>query len=189
MASDLRFEIERVRERDLWWKAEVCLPSWQGFQSRRGAYAARDSLDVSDGMTELVFAPEGRGVEPLQPDEIELVQWVIDRESWLSAALLEALLQEYPRLQELYGYEGDERAELMPDVRSIDDFRRLIGISSVYVHQLRNDGTPYVGFELGCTWDDEHGLGVLMHGARIVKVGGADTAFTLWIARRDAEGV
>jgi hypothetical protein len=46
---------------------------------------------------------------------------------------------------------------------------------------------PYVGFEFGCTWDDEHGLGVLMHGERVVDVGGAETAFLLWIAERDAE--
>jgi hypothetical protein len=29
-------------------------------------------------------------------------------------------------------------------------------------------------------------LGVLMHGTRVVKIGGADTAFLLWIAEEDA---
>ena len=48
------------------------------------------------------------------------------------------------------------------------------------------DGLPCFGYEFGCTWDGEHGLGVLMHGKRVVEVGGADTAFTLWIAKRDA---
>ena len=32
------------------------------------------------------------------------------------------------------------------------------------------------------------GLGVLMHGSRVVEVGDADTAFTLWIAKQDALG-
>jgi hypothetical protein len=48
------------------------------------------------------------------------------------------------------------------------------------------DGLPYVGYEFGRRWDGEHGLGVLMHGTRVVEVGGADTAMTLWIAKRDA---
>jgi len=32
----------------------------------------------------------------------------------------------------------------------------------------------YAGFEFGCTWDEEYGLGVLMHGTRTVEIGGAD---------------
>jgi hypothetical protein len=50
---------------------------------------------------------------------------------------------------------------------------------------VQKDGIPYAGFEFGCTWDDEHGLGVLMHGTRAVDIGGADTAFLLWIAEQD----
>ncbi|HLI65970.1 MAG TPA: hypothetical protein VKU90_06365, partial [Caulobacteraceae bacterium] len=91
-----------------------------------------------------------------------------------------------PRLQALYGYDPDEQAQYMPDLAGPDDLRRLIGLYAVDVHQVRNGAAPYLGFEFGCTWDDEHGLGVLMHGTRIVEVGGADTAFLLWIAERDA---
>ena len=48
---------------------------------------------------------------------------------------------------------------------------------------------PYVGYEFGCEWEDEHGLGVLMHGTRVVDVGFADTAILLWIAEADAEKI
>ena len=75
----------------------------------------------------------------------------------------------------------------MLNVKSQDDFRNLIGLHSVNVHPLQKDGMPYIGFELGCTWDPEHGLGVLMHGNRVVEIGGADTAILLWIAEKDAE--
>jgi hypothetical protein len=64
----------------------------------------------------------------------------------------------------------------------------LIGLHDVYVHQVLKDGLPYVGYEFGCTWDGEHGLGVLVHGTRVVEVGGAQTAMTLWIAKQDAHG-
>ena len=62
----------------------------------------------------------------------------------------------------------------------------MVGLHEVHVHQLQKEGLPYVGYELGCRWDEEHGLGVLMHGSRVVEVGDAGTAFTLWIAERDA---
>ena len=83
----------------------------------------------------------------------------------------------------------------MHPVADAGDFRRLTGLHAVHVHQVAlralndelADGVPYVGFEFGCTWDDEHGLGILMHGQRAVEIGGADTAFLLWIAEQDAE--
>ena len=62
-----------------------------------------------------------------------------------------------------------------------------MGLYAVNIHQLDNDGVPYVGYEFGCEWDEEHGLVVLMHGTRLIEVGFADTAILLWIAERDAE--
>ena len=58
---------------------------------------------------------------------------------------------------------------------------------AVNVHPIQHQGLPYAGFEFGCTWDDEHGLGVLMHGTRVVKIGGADTAILLWLAKQDRD--
>ena len=88
---------------------------------------------------------------------------------------------------EQYGYSDEERTTLIHPVADAGDFRRLTGLHAVHVHQVTKDGVPYVGFEFGCTWDDEHGLGILMHGQRAVEIGGADTAFLLWIAEQDAE--
>lgn len=181
---NLNFELEE----DLWWKADTAFTSWEGFQSRRGAYGSKDSLNPSDGSVRLVFAPEGRGTEPLSSDETALIEWFLDNESKVSKALLSCLLKIYPSLQMQYGYSEQEKREFMPDVASENDFRELIGLHTVFVHPLdKYDGVPYVGYEFGCTWDPEHGLGVLMHGERMVECGGADTAFLKWIAEQDAE--
>ncbi|MEW8346749.1 MAG: hypothetical protein AB2687_00430 [Candidatus Thiodiazotropha taylori] len=179
----LNFELEE----DLWWQTKVNLPSWSGFQSRRGPYGSNDSELPSNGDVVIVFAPEGRDIEPLSNEEIESVEWVVENEASLSKSLLSSLLQAYPTLQEDYGYTEQEKAQYMPNVKSQDDFRNLIGLHSVNVHPLQKDGMPYIGFEFGCTWDPEHGLGVLMHGNRVVEIGGADTAILLWIAEKDAE--
>ena len=102
----------------------------------------------------------------------------------MQRSLLTGLLEQYPSLRRKYAH--FVQPAQMPAVRSTDDFRSLIGLHSLNVHQVEKDGLPYVGFELGCTWDDEHGLGVLMHGTRVVEIGGADTAILLWMAERDA---
>jgi hypothetical protein len=180
-ANELHFALEKNR----WWTTNVCLPSWKGFQNRTGAYGALDEPIVSDGFTKIVFAPEGRGNDPLSDLEIASVRWVIENEGIIGRSLLDSLLSAYSELQVKYRLEGIEKIELMPDIASRDDFRPLIGLTAVNVHQVQKDGLPYAGFEFGCRWDDEHGLGVLMHGARAVQIGMADTAILLWIAEED----
>ena len=174
------------REHSRLWTAAVVLPSWRGFQSRQGGYGAQDRDAPSKGLVKIVFAPEGRGKEPLTDSEMSLVRWVIDHEASISTALLKSLLKEYPSLQKEYGYSGAQKSRLMPDIRSVEGLRDLIGLHAINIHQVQKDGIPYAGFEFGCTWDEEHGLGVLMHGTRTVEIGGADTAMLLWIAKEDA---
>ena len=177
-----QFTLERSRL----WTATLMLSSWRGFQSRQGGYGTQDRDAPSDGLVKVVFAPEGRGREPLTESELTSVRWVIDHEASISNALLSSLLKEYPSLQAQYGYSGEEETRLMPDIKSVEEFRGLIGLHAVNIHQVEKDGIPYAGFEFGCTWDEEHGLGILMHGTRPVEIGGADTAILLWIAKEDA---
>jgi hypothetical protein len=56
------------------------------------------------------------------------------------------------------------------------------------LHRVEREGHAYFGLILGCTWDDEHGLGAMLHRTRVIDLGGADTAVLAWIAERDARG-
>ena len=58
-----------------------------------------------------------------------------------------------------------------------EQLRELIGLSVVHVLAEGKDGVPYIGFQFGCTWDGEHGLGVMTHQGQVVAVGTADAAF------------
>lgn len=168
------------------WTASVVLPSWSGFQDRRGAYGARSSNAPATGAVQLVFAPEGRDDTPLGDREIALVRWVVAHERPMRDALLESLRGQYDGLRSAVMEHLDD-PDVMPPVEAVADFRGLLGLHTVHVHQVESHGIPYAGFEFGCTWDVEHGLGALMHGTRCVEVGGADTAFLKWIATRDSE--
>jgi len=144
-------------------------------------------LSWGDTPVNIVFAPEGRGDEPLAPQEIALIRWVITHDASMAKALFAAVLKKYPMLQENYGYSSEERVKYMPDVETIEQLGQLIDLQSANVHQITKAKQPYAGFEFACRWDQEHGLGVLMHGNRVVQIGGADTAILLWIAEADAE--
>ncbi len=176
----------KLDEDEFGFEGKITLSAWSGFQSRNGAYGAQDSKDPSDGTCWIRTGGDMVDDDPKIEDyHIEAFNYLIENQEGIKVGLLNALLEEYPNLQELYGYHADEKEEYMPDIFKIDDFKKLIGIANIHLLNVEKDGIGYVGFEFGCTWDDEHGLGIMTHKNRIIKIGGGDSAFLTWIARED----
>jgi hypothetical protein len=155
------------------WQTLVRLPSWAGYQSRLGPYGSPDSSQPSDGTTRIVFAPEGRDDGPLSPAEKALVDWFAMNEPRVSRAVIDSLLEWTASID-------------VPQLKIETELARKIGLHTVNIHPISADDMPYLGFEFGCAWDEDHGLGVLMHGTRLIEVGAADTAVLTWIAEWDA---
>lgn len=173
---------------DLWWGADLRLASWAGYQSRLGPYGSRDKPTASNGTATLIFAPEGRGVEPLSEREMRLITWFEKNESKVAEAVKIGVIDWCSPAS----VERKTRFDFSDDFPAISDERGLkenVGLHAVYVHQLDVGGVPYLGYEFGCEWEEEHGLGVLMHGYRVVEVGFANTAFNLWVAQNDADAL
>ena len=170
----------------LCWTATTRLASWAGFQARAGAYGAKSSSFPSNGSVTVCFAPEGRGREPLTSSEIALVNWFFEHEAEVSESLQRTLVDEYAELRVQHGCDAEGAAD-MHDVRDVEDLKLVIGLHTVNIHQVNRDGVPYLGFEFGCDWEEEHGLGVLMHGTQVVEIGDADTAILLWLAEQHSK--
>jgi hypothetical protein len=168
------------------WVTSANLPAWSGYQVRGGPYGSVSANGRSDGTVKLQFAPEGRDAAPLKEHEIELMRWVIDNQAAVHDAMLERLFAEYPGIREQFkGFFGkEERKRVLPKIRFLEKLKELVGVHCIHVHPIAKDGKPFIGVELGCAWDAEHGLGVLLHGAKALEVGGADTAITLWMAKK-----
>ena len=172
----LNFELES----DFFWTAKTKLPFWSGFQSDMNEAP-------SDGSVDIVFAPEDRDTSPMTGDEYQLVLWFIDHQDEVSQIVLDAIFSVYPDLQQAYGYDEKDKQQYMPDISCSDDLKKLICLHDVHIHQVERDDMPYIGFEMKCSWDPEHGLGVLMNGTQPVQLGNADVAFTLALAQEDLE--
>jgi hypothetical protein len=132
----------------------------------------------------LHYAPEGRDDQPLDDAEIASVAWTVDNLPVLWDALQPTVFAYY---QSICADPDGLDPEDLPAVGSTEDLLPLISIQCMYVHQVSKDGQPYVGFEFECPWNEEHGLGILMHSTRVVEIGAADTAILLWIDRQDSE--
>ena len=118
-------------------------------------------------------------------DHMNAYNYLTTHSEQIQASILKRLFLDYKNLQADYGYDDDDAKEIMPDVESVDGFKKLIGLSQIHLMNVNKDGYAYVGYEFGCTWDDEHGLGFMTHKDRIIDFGGADTSFLTWVARND----
>jgi hypothetical protein len=166
------------------WSGEAVLSTWAGFQARQGGYGAISGAEPSDGSVLLnVDSPDQDARAAPSKPQAAAFGYLLDAPTAVQAAILKSLLQEYPSMRAQYDYPPDE---VMPEVQSPDQFRELIGLSTVHILAVAKSGFAYVGFEFGCLWDDEHGLGVLTHRDHVVDIGGADTAFLGWNAEEDA---
>ena len=163
-----------------WWEGSARLPAWAGFLSCRGAYGSSDSQTPSDGTASLSVTPHDPTVSR-SPSEAQCraFQYQLDAGAEVVASVLHALRPYYdtlrPRWQAAYG--AEVVARMMPPISDPSDFRRLIGLHQIHVHPWLRGDMSYVGLEFGCSWDAEHGFGVMLHGSRVVDIGSADTSF------------
>ncbi len=171
------------------WTGEVTLPSWAGFQTRRGPYASVSAADSSDGTARLTVAPLDDEARTLPtPEQATAFRHLLDNEAAVAAAVRRALLEYYPGEREAYldGYDLEESEEV-PEITEVAGLRPLVGLSSVHVLSVVRDGAACIGFEFGCVWDAEHGAGVMTHLGRVIATGQADCSFVEWVARRGLE--
>jgi hypothetical protein len=177
------------------WAGTDVLPSWAGFQSRGGAYTSRSSARPSKGKVEVQVTSLPRGEDdddaddapPPSAEQVAGYRHLKENQDTVRDAVVAAVFKEYPKIRKSYDFGDDDHQDdhYMPVIKGKDELRNLIGLGIVHVLDHAKAGHAYVGFELGCTWDEEHGLGVLTHKGRVVEVGQADTAFDSHAAKKD----
>jgi hypothetical protein len=99
--------------------------------------------------------------------------------------ILSSLLIKYPDLQKTYNYSKKEKKERMPDLKNIKGFAKLLSPSVFYVTSVYKNNVPYIGFSFSCSWDSEHGLGVMTHKDRVVDIGDDEMSFDIHRAKKD----
>lgn len=164
----------------------VSLPAWIKFQSRQGSYG---SVDTHESPNEIFSISIGGDMVMDNPtittEHVNAYNYLTTHSEQIQESILKRLFADYKNLQANYGYDDNDAKEIMPDVESVDGFKKLIGLSQIHLMNVNKDGYAYVGYEFGCTWDDEHGLGFMTHKDRIIDFGGADTSFLTWVAKKD----
>ena len=161
---------------EFFWTAEDTLPSCAGFQSRGGAYGARDSRAPSRGRVAVSMKTRFDRLAAPHPSQIAAYRWLKDHEAEVASALREAAFAYYPGARAEWLQFYPDEASSLPVLTAPADLARVMGLHDVHVLATAKDGIAYIGFEFGCNWDDEHGFGVMTHKDRVIAVGLAHTA-------------
>lgn len=163
------------------------LDVWKGFQTRNGLYGGVNSDEASDGNYNLLTGGDMVEDDPEIKDyHVKAYDYTVQYQKVIQNNILERLFKEYTDLQNEYGYDDNDKALYMPDITTLNDFKTIIGLANVHLLNVEKDGVGYVGYEFGCTWDDEHGVGFMTHKDKVISFGGSDSSFLTWIAKKDA---
>ncbi len=147
------------------------LPEWAGFM------AGADD-DLASGEIAVAIGGDAMGAEETGPEQQAAYLLVTTKAKKHQEMVLDAIVAAFPKLT--------KGAEIeLPKKVDRKALASLVSLTTAHIHWAHKDGLAYVGYELACAWDDEHGVGVMTHQDRVVDVGGADTAILGWIAERD----
>ena len=176
-------KLPKLRWKDGDWHADISLPAWRGFLSRLGPYNFSSSKRPSTGKARLlIFAADGERLEP-SAEQQRAWQYAVENQNAIRDAILKSVMKDYWIFQKNNeGWLDDPfmaplRAILPDRFREPEELRKHIGLATVYIHRAAKGGTTYVGYGFGCTWDEEHGLGVMTHKRRVLGTGDEQVAF------------
>ena len=121
-------------------------------------------------------------VELLEKQSVKTtLTYINDNQDAIYQQLINIVRADYDETFKLYGED-----EEIPEVQNNDELLELLMPLHATIHETTKDGINYVGFGFDCSWQEEHGIGVLMYKDRVVQHGGEDHAFLEYMAEEDA---
>jgi hypothetical protein len=160
-----------------------------GYTGTIKLHAWNEYLTDLNGVYDIDFGGDMVEENPVIANEhVAAYNYAIHNQISIRDSIIESLMRNYREMQNQYGYGEDEAEEFMPDVKNKEEFKDLIGLSRIHIMNVFKNGIAYTGYEFTCSWDEEHGFGVMMYQSDVVEMGGADMSFLTWVAEKDLEG-
>lgn len=128
------------------------------------------------GSIEITISTENEEHIPPCKKQIGAWKYLLENDSLIRASTLESVLAYYSSVRPRYVRMGPEFEMRMPALKKAEEFKDKIRLSSINVAWPYGDRAVRIGAVFECTWEPEHGLGVVYEGGDIVEVGMAACA-------------
>lgn len=115
------------------------------------------------------------------------IAYIKEHQTEILNQFLTELLKEYPEIQKKYQnfYSAEQMAEFLPDISDISGFAPLLSPTNMFIFSHFLEDLPYYSVGFSCSWEQEHGLGVIMHKNRIIKICDASEIFDVSLIKKD----
>ncbi|OCA70796.1 hypothetical protein BBI01_12710 [Chryseobacterium artocarpi] len=150
------------------------LEYWQSFFNEDDDEFDYEIWDENDEYTDEPTQEQHNGFDYLQINQKMILE-----------NILSELLKKYTELQKIYNYPEEDKVDFMPDLNNIQGFANLLSPNGFYITSVIKNNHPYIGISFSCSWDGEHGLGIMTHKNKVIEIGEADVAFSSWAAEDD----
>lgn len=142
------------------------LNEWQRFFDEETAKIGYEILNKKGETTERENQKHKNALNYLKENQMAVLN-----------SILFELLKIYPALQEKYDFSKEDKVEFMPDITDISGFAPLLSPNNLYVFSKYEDDVAFIGIGFHCSWEQEYGLGVVIHKDKVIKIGDATDAF------------
>lgn len=121
----------------------------------------------------------------VRTEQIEALEQLLKNEEAIYQKAREGIYKFYQESYEAYKkgwslgaavFGGGDFSDVLPEVVAGNELDELVRFEWIFVHSPRN-GRSKIGIECSCSWDEEHGLGVLISGDEIEDVGLAEVSY------------
>ena len=126
--------------------------------------------------------------EPTKEQQIAL-NYFVENQAAIFESITDYVLNNQKAVLLGYVNKEDDFPDYLEKFKDKEDVHKQLSIEALCVRLYVKEGMAYTGYFGNCEWDPEHGCGILMHGNRVLYIGGHDTAFSRGVEIKNDGGV
>jgi len=116
--------------------------------------------------------------EPNPPHFLQTYAWEELQKDYDSIyqKVLDEVFNYYVKIRPTYAEMGPEWVESMPVIIDAVEVKKMITLNYICINWPYDERTVQVSMSFSCSWEQEHGLGVVLESNAVKEVGDADCA-------------
>ena len=162
------------------WRGQTTLPAGRGFHTKFPSNFPIRSKKPSTGKVKLTVSTPDEQKVPPSPAQIRAFDYLVEHQQEVRDIILKAVMKAYPKKLAPWFVSGEPIPEVLAHLPKKfarpDELKPHTYLATVYVLKQEKSGMAYIGYGLEATWEVEHGLGIVMHGNRILDIGDEEVA-------------
>lgn len=152
---------------NLWWDDFY----WQGYYFDK-IFSLIDSSEIQ-------LHVDTEDEENIEPHELQVKAWkdLLSNQDKYFPQILNETYSYYSRMRPRYEKMGAIWVENMPPLTSPDQLKDMISLNIIKISWPDKNNSINIGFSFACSWEREHGLGLIFKNSEFKQIGDADILY------------